>query len=291
MPLEAKLLGQNIPYPTQYAPYILLPVPRALNRQAQDIPDGIFTGVDTWHAFEASFLTDSGLPVTGLLKITYPASSPNISESKSLKLSLNTLNMTPLGPNISSASRTYADTVASDLQQAIGSPVQLTFHPTSTPEAIAPFDFPDYTLLETLPEALSARYTHYTETISLLTRQPLPGGTARLATHLLRSNCKITHQPDWGSLYLHIQADTLPHPADLLAYIVSLRSENHFHEEICETIYTRVHEAFHPTYLAVTCLYTRRGGINICPSRASHANLLPPNLHDTHRLTAKLLRE
>lgn len=97
MSIESKVLGQQVAYPTDYCPSILVPVPRSLNREIYDIhtPEELFWGFDTWHAYEAGFLARNGLPVCGVLKLVYPANSPCIVESKSLKLYLNSLNMTP----------------------------------------------------------------------------------------------------------------------------------------------------------------------------------------------------
>ena len=109
---------------------------------------------------------------------------------------------------------------------------------------------------------------------------------------MLRSNWKITHQPDWGSIYIHLKSEKqLPSHASLLRYIVSLRDENHFHEEICEMIYKRLWDQFHPDILAVTCLYTRRGGIDICPSRANRVEYLPEHLLDPEELSLKTWRQ
>jgi 7-cyano-7-deazaguanine reductase len=101
----------------------------------------------------------------------------------------------------------------------------------------------------------------------------------------------VTHQPDWGSAFVHIEGKTLPEPTGLLEYIVSFRNENHFHEEICEMLYKRLWDRFQPEKLMVTCIYTRRGGIDICPSRASHPELLPANLTSSEKLSSKLLRQ
>ena len=96
----------------------------------------------------------------------------------------------------------------------------------------------------------------------------------------LRSNCRVTHQPDWGDIYLHLRGPLGVSPASLLRYIVGLRRENHFHEEICEGVYQALHYLLHPEELLVGCLYTRRGGLDINPVRASHQHLL-----DAHPIT------
>ena len=129
MSIESKVLGQQVAYPTDYCPSILVPVPRSLNREIYNIhaPEELFRGFDTWHAYEAGFLTQNGLPVCGVLKLVYPASSPYIVESKSLKLYLNSLNMTRLGEDIPSGIETYLQTVKSDLEQILQTRVEATF--------------------------------------------------------------------------------------------------------------------------------------------------------------------
>ena len=291
MDIEAKVLGQRVEYPSDYCPLILVPVPRNLNREIYDIhdPEELFRGYDTWHAYEAGFLTNNGLPVCGLLKIIYPANSPYIVESKSLKLYLNSLNMTHLGENITEGIESFSKIVQSDLEQILQTPVDVTFFPREPEELY--FDFEAYSLLEDLPEMDTVTFTQYTETPSLLEEQPIECGEIKVCSHLLRSNCKITKQPDWGSVYIRMKANRLPNNVSLLKYIVSLRNENHFHEEICEMIYKRLWDLFQPEILAVSCIYTRRGGIDICPSRANKAEYLPEFIHDHKVLTRKLLRQ
>lgn len=291
MDIEAKVLGQRVEYPSDYCPLILVPVPRNLNREIYDIhdPEELFQGYDTWHAYEAGFLTNNGLPVCGLLKIIYPANSPYIVESKSLKLYLNSLNMTHLGENITEGIESFSKIVQSDLEQILQTRVDVTFFPREPEELY--FDFEAYSLLEDLPEMDTVTFTQYTETPSLLKEQPVESGEIKVCSHLLRSNCKITKQPDWGSVYIRMKANRLPNNVSLLKYIVSLRNENHFHEEICEMIYTRLWDLFQPEILAVSCIYTRRGGIDICPSRANKAEYLPEFIHDHKVLTRKLLRQ
>lgn len=291
MDIEAKVLGQRVEYPSDYCPLILVPVPRNLNREIYDIhdPEELFQGYDTWHAYEAGFLTNNGLPVCGLLKIIYPANSPYIVESKSLKLYLNSLNMTHLGENITEGIESFSKIVQSDLEQILQTRVDVTFFPREPEELY--FDFEAYSLLEDLPEMDTVTFTQYTETPSLLKEQPVESGEIKVCSHLLRSNCKITKQPDWGSVYIRMKANRLPNNVSLLKYIVSLRNENHFHEEICEMIYKRLWDLFQPEILAVSCIYTRRGGIDICPSRANKAEYLPKFIHDHKVLTRKLLRQ
>ncbi|KIO43646.1 MULTISPECIES: 7-cyano-7-deazaguanine reductase [Porphyromonadaceae] len=291
MEIEAKVLGQQVAYPTDYCPSILVPVPRSLNREMYDIrqPEELFCGYDTWHAYEAGFITRKGLPVCGVLKIVYPSTSKKLVESKSLKLYLNSFNMARLGENVSEGIRLFTQTVQSDLQELLNTSVQVCFH-EKLPDRI-PFDFEGYTLLEEIPLNQETEFTEYNEAPALLRQTIQPGGEIKVYSNLLRSNCKITKQPDWGTLYVWIKAQQLPSPVSLLKYIVSLRNENHFHEEICEMTYKRLWDLFHPEILSVSCLYTRRGGIDICPSRANRKEYLPSYLHTPEILTRRNLRQ
>ncbi|MCR9012168.1 NADPH-dependent 7-cyano-7-deazaguanine reductase QueF [Gabonibacter chumensis] len=291
MEIEAKVLGQQVAYPTDYCPSILVPVPRSLNREMYDIrqPEELFCGYDTWHAYEAGFITRKGLPVCGVLKIVYPSTSKKLVESKSLKLYLNSFNMARLGETVSEGIRLFTQTVQSDLQELLNTSVQVCFH-EKFPDCI-PFDFEGYTLLEKIPLNQETEFTEYNEAPASLRQAIQPGGEIKVYSDLLRSNCKITKQPDWGTLYVWIKAQQLPSPVSLLKYIVSLRNENHFHEEICEMTYKRLWDLFHPEILSVSCLYTRRGGIDICPSRANRKEYLPLYLHSSEILTRRNLRQ
>ena len=99
--------------------------------------------------------------------------------------------------------------------------------------------------------------------------------STKFKSDLLRSNCRVTNQPDWGDIYIDIKSKLVPDPASLAKYIVSHRKVNHFHEEICEMTFTHLMEAYKPEELMVACLYTRRGGIDINPVRATHEHMIP----------------
>lgn len=277
---EGKVLGQKTGYPKSYCPEILVPIPRYLNRELYGIdePDTLFCGFDTWHAFECSALTDKGVPVVFTLKIVYPATSEFIVESKSLKLYLASFNMERMGSDTNSVITNLTEKVKFDLQTIL-----------QTTVAVQPFTFDKqqaslsnlshYTCIDATIADSYIDIENYTETPSLLNSQTT-SGEGNYCTHLLKSNCKVTKQPDWGSIYIHIKGDKIPTIESFIKYVVSLRDENHFHEEICEMVYKRITDMFHPVELSVICLYTRRGGIDICPSRASHADLLHKELID-----------
>lgn len=288
--IESTVLGKRVDYPQHYAPEILVAVPRSVNRKLYHLDEDNlpFVGADTWHAYEISFLTESGLPVVGVLKMVYPANTPAIVESKSLKLYLNSFNMDRYGCNAIEGYEIVSEMIRSDLSACVGGPVDASiFAPT---DATVPSALTDYELLENMPFANDIQFSHYTEAPEVLVAGQKAGFMA-VMTHLLRSNCKITHQPDWGTAYIFINGKSLPTEESLLQYLVSIRGENHFHEEICEMIYARLWRLFHPDDLLVTCVYTRRGGIDICPSRANRPDLLPVGLVSATLLTDKLLRQ
>ena len=196
--------------------------------------------------------------------------------------------MTRLGDDVPSGIESFVKIVKSDLEQILETRIDIVFH---TQETVPEYDFDNYAILEKLPEAAQTTFSEYTETPELLAENMCQGGEIKVGSHLLRSNCKITKQPDWGSVFIRLKAERLPAPMSLLRYIVSLRAENHFHEEICEMIYKRLHDLFQPEILSVSCLYTRRGGIDICSSRANRVEYLPEAIHDPEVLSRRLLRQ
>lgn len=259
-PLAHLNLGQATAYPEQYDAGLLQAVPRQLNRTPIGIAAGAalpFTGSDYWTGYEVSWLQENGLPQVAIGYFEVPASSPNLIESKSFKLYLNSFN----------ASRwTSWDEVMAvmtrDLTQCAGAPVKVRLEPlqasahnvgqwqaTSIDDSNVSIDCYDYS-----PELLQARsHEHVTET---------------LYTDLLKSNCLITNQPDWGSLYLHYQGQAIDH-ASLLRYIVSFRNHNEFHEQCVERIFMDLSQRFAIEKLSVYARYTRRGGLDINPFRTN----------------------
>ncbi len=290
-PIEGKVLGKLIAYPQTYTPDILVAVPRSLNRRMYNLEASAlpFWGFDVWHAYELGFLTKKGLPVTGVLKIVYAANSEFLVESKSLKLYLNSFNMERFGNNVEDGINQILTIIDKDLNQVIKAPVTLSFFKENS--ALPEFDFPDYEVLENLKEMAFVNFQSFSENPALLVSTQSNLQEIKVATHLLRSNCKITHQPDWGSAFIYLKGKQTPDLSALLQYLVSIRNENHFHEEICEMVYKRLWDIFQPERLMVTCIYTRRGGIDICPARASHEELLPKNLINSGKLSFKLLRQ
>lgn len=282
------VLGQRVSYPQRYSPDVLVAVPRQLNRCSLNIKDDAlpFTGVDTWHAYEVSCLTDSGLPTAGVMKIVVPCTSPSIVESKSLKLYLNSFNMERMGATVAEATQTMEARVREDLTRLLHADVKVRHFGMGT--TVAPLG--EMNAWETVEESVGdIGASIYTEQPDLLGEGEETDGMC-IKSHLLRSNCRVTHQPDWGTIFIKMGPGLAPRRADLLRYIVSLRGENHFHEEICELVFKRIADRFSPSHLMVACMYTRRGGIDINPIRATREDMATAALADVETLTSTPLR-
>ena len=306
----SKHLGQTSEYKDQYDPKLLVNEPRINNRRHLDIKDEAlpFVGYDTWNAYEVSALTNNGLPVAGVAKVIYPCDSKYIVESKSIKLYFNSFNMYKCGDTPQQVLDHVDQTAAKDLSELLETNVVVKTYPAdliATGDSV--LNRSKYTTLESTfePEYLTEmKLDTYSESPELLEIEDAgcdgcdysmwdKSRTCRWHSALLKSNCRVTSQPDWGDVYIMYQGHNQIAPESLLKYIVSFRDECHFHEEICETIYKRIHDVLSPTQLCVTCLYARRGGIDINPVRASNhyviqqecSDLIDPNV--MHVKTAK----
>jgi len=281
---ENKLLGKQVKHPDSYCPEILVAVPRSANRIIYGITESkeLFCGYDVWNAYECSFLLDNGLPVSGIIKIIYQCTNEFIVESKSLKLYLGSFNMTKMGDSYNHAIDKYITTLKEDISKLLKTDIQVRFISykdySNYGENILDNDFQDYLLLENNSKIGDTQFSIYKENPNYLAQNFKPAGEIKVSSNLLKSNCKITGQPDWGSIYIRLKADKLPDKVNLLKYIVSLRNENHFHEEICEMTYKRLFDVYHPEILMVACRYTRRGGIDINPCRANKETYLPKKM-------------
>ena len=255
---------------------LLVPIPRHLNRTAYGLTGDEFYGFDTWHAFEVSFLTTNGLPVNCVAKITYDCASQFIVESKSLKLYLNSYNMVTMGDNTEHAITHARQQIELDLSAALQTDVEVFLHDVAERmSSVIPVDYYEYECLDqNIDDIETVKFDEYNEDPSILKIDDNPWShTYAVWSPSLRSNCRVTNQPDWGDVYIYLKGSSIPTNESMLKYIVSMRRENHFHEEICEAIYKRLMDVYSPTELFVTCLYTRRGGIDINPARYSHVHL------------------
>lgn len=274
-------------YSDQYNPELLVKVPRYLNREGYGLTGKEFVGVDTWNAYEVSAITTKGQPVAGMLKIVCPADSENHVESKSIKLYLNSFNMTRIGDTAADCIKGIEARVKRDLDELLETNTTVTFFSEGdgTPDMMF-----DYANLDTLTNLDEIDFTAFQSDASQLEASS-EKGELKVRSSLLRSNCRVTNQPDWGDVFIYIKGEKVPTYESIAKYIVSHRTVSHFHEEICEMIYAHLTEAFAPEQLMVACLYTRRGGIDINPIRASHSMLVPEFFVNPNFRIAKTLRQ
>ena len=254
---------------------LLVCISRALNREHDNIESEKlpFLGWDVWHAFEFSFLLSNSYPVTGLLKIIYPCESPNIVESKSLKLFLNSFNFVKFEGDYESAKKKATNKVVEILSKLLKTEVNASFHDKNTLEPKNIFN--DFTPLEDSIDFENEDFNIFKQNSSLLQTEQITKPTDfRVSSKALRSNCRVTNQPDWGDIFIKIIGNQVPTKLSLLKFIISMRQENHFHEEICEHIFKTLFDLLPNSKILVACLYTRRGGIDINPIRISDKSLL-----------------
>ena len=278
----SKHLGQTSQYKSQYDPELLVREPRSNNREYLNIFDDDlpFVGSDTWNAYECSFLLENGAPVTGVVKCVYPCSSKYIVESKSIKLYFNSFNMTKIAADRDVAISSFENTVSKDLSELLGAEVKVAFQDGA--RVNKKFDSPEmewgidsFINVDDLEDEKDYVYTQYTEDPSLLEAVRRDRDLAQFFySGLLKSNCRVTSQPDWGDVFVYIKSKNAIDYHSFKKYVVSYRDECHFHEEICECFYKRLKDAFDPSELLVMCLYARRGGIDINPVRASSQELI-----------------
>lgn len=294
----SKHLGQSSQYKSEYDASLLVREPRSSNRKHLGIKEKSlpFIGCDVWNGYEVSALTNNGVPVCGVAKVVYPSDSKYIVESKSMKLYWNTFNMTKMGDTFDKVIKNLEDTASKDLSKYLQTDVRVTVFPTSdTFSNDNPYTDKNYKRLENTDEIDAESYyvDVYSETASLLETKHLNSTNKpyKVMSSLLKSNCRVTSQPDWGDVFISLEGTKHPSDKELLKYIVSFRDECHFHEEICETIFTRLNNTFEPRSLMVACLYVRRGGWDINPIRTTHEYLIDEFFWDHKVPWIKTLRQ
>lgn len=260
---EHSPLGKSSEYVSTYTPSLLFPIPRAakwaeLGLSADTLP---YTGVDVWNCFELSWLLPSGKPVVAIGEFSIPADSPNIIESKSFKLYLNSLNQTPFA-----SVDALEKVLVQDLSGAAGKPVGVKVRRLEEVEAEGVVSLPGV-CIDDLDITVSS-YDHPQP--ELLRCDPARIVEESLHSHLLRSNCPVTSQPDWGSVCITYTGAALDH-ASVLAYLVSFRQHSDFHEQCVERIFTDLQRLLQPQKLTVYARYVRRGGLDINPYRSTEA--------------------
>jgi 7-cyano-7-deazaguanine reductase len=266
---EQSPLGKNSAYQTEYAPELLFPIPRQQKRDELGLTGTLpFFGVDIWNAYELSWLNMRGKPQVAIATFMVPADSPNIVESKSFKLYLNSFNQTRLA-NTDALLALLRD----DLSGAVGAPV----HAALT----LPEDFDKLQMGEQgglLIDRLDIEIDNYSPSPELLKANHDEAPVEEtLVSHLLKSNCLVTGQPDWGSVQIRYAGPQIDQES-LLRYLIGFREHNEFHEQCVERIFTDILRQCKPNKLAVYARYTRRGGLDINPWRANFSTGKPPNL-------------
>lgn len=256
---EKSLLGKVTPYCDQYDSSLLFPIPRQLKRDELSVkPDSLpFVGLDIWTAYEVSWLNAKGKPVVAIAEFSFFADSPNLIESKSLKLYLNSFN----GTRFQSAEEVISLWVT-DLSEACGSEVAVELHQVD--------DFNDISGM--LPgdnlDNLDIEISSYQIQPDILKTNRDEKVFETLNSHLLKSNCLVTGQPDWGSVLIRYEGHKIDHEA-LLKYLISFRNHNEFHEQCVERIFTDIMKYCQPDKLTVYARYLRRGGLDINPYRSN----------------------
>ena len=278
-------------YKDSYAPELLVKIPRSLNREGYGLTGEEFAGVDVWNAYEVSAITTKGQPVAGMLKIVCPSDSENHVESKSIKLYLNSYNMTKIGDNAADCISGIEARVKRDLDELLDTNTIVTFYASEF--ETEPLSFSEeYIDLGEEANLDAIDFTAFKSDASQLDIQELGVNTVvKYRSNLLRSNCRVTNQPDWGDIFIQIEGKNIPTAESIAKYIVSHRTVSHFHEEICEMVFKHLTDACEPDQLMVACLYTRRGGIDINPIRATHTMLVPEFFTNPNYTIRKTLRQ
>lgn len=285
MSIHGILGEQTTDYPTEYSPETLYPIARSMGRDVigwQD--DKLKVGVDWWQAFELSWLNQQGISQVAIARFGIPASSPFIVESKSLKLYLNSINFTEFG-----SWEAVQTLIAKDLSQCVQANVKVELFELedecsglliAQPDGVCIDDvLADSTDKVTLCEHPDASLLNFGDIENeRLDKYVVLQDYAQpyvFYSNLLRSNCPVTNQPDWGTLAVSITSNKPINNANMLRYILSFRQHNGFHEQCVEQIFADLSQYYKPSELMVRAWYTRRGGIDINPCRVSDIALLP----------------
>lgn len=258
MTLEQAPLGKKSSYRDMYDPSLLFPLSRRNKRDEIGVPVKLpFYGVDIWNGYEISWLNSKGKPVVAVATFIFACESPNLIESKSFKLYLNSFNNSKF-INLEQV----LHTMQQDLTDAAGAKVQVVINLGQEIEGctIQAFQADSLDALDIECDTYSVQPAYLQVGESEVEET--------LTTDLLKSNCLVTGQPDWGSVLIQYKGRQIDH-AGLLKYIVSFRNHNEFHEQCVERIYMDISRHCKPRELTVYARYTRRGGLDINPIRSS----------------------
>ena len=255
-------LGKQVDYEFEYNPGLLQGVPRSLSRDTLDLANSSlpFDGIDTWTGYELSWLNLKGKPNVAILECHVPITSENLIESKSFKLYLNSFNQTKFA-----SAEDVRQVLQADLSACAGETVEVKL---ILPEQFTSLQFKEFegTLLDSLDVEIE-QYSPNTQFLALAKSGAEVKET--LISHLLKSNCLITSQPDWASIQIRYEGKAIEHEG-LLKYLISFRQHNEFHEQCVERIYNDIMQHCQPDKLTVCARYTRRGGLDINPFRSNY---------------------
>ncbi len=263
-------LGKKVSGSETYDPNLIVAIPRIENRKQYKIENNNlpFKGFDIWHAYEFSSMTKNGIPVTRLIKMKYNCNSEFLVESKSLKLYLNSFNMTRFGNSIRECLEICKNTIEKDLSEKLKTDVKINFIENN---AEREYIFNNFENIMNFVDESFLKIDKFKEAPEVLkTEKSNETKNHYLMFDSLRSNCRVTHQPDFGDLFIYYKSQTHILEDSIVKYLTSFRSEYHFHEECCEMIYKRLIDLLDENdELFVCALYTRRGGIDISPIRSN----------------------
>lgn len=267
--IASKHLGKKSTGSESYDPTLLVAVPRSANREQYDIKNENlpFIGYDIWHGYEFSTLTENGIPITRVLKLKYNCNNEYLVESKSLKLYLNSFNMSRFGKTVSETLEICKNLIEKDLSEKLGTQVEVNFLENNSERAEI---FEKFQNIMNFVDEESLKVENFKEAPELLKAEESQEQEYCLTFDSLRSNCRVTHQPDFGDAFIYYKSKKHILENSIVQYLSSFRSEYHFHEECCEMIFKRMQDLLdEEDELFVCALYTRRGGIDICPIRWS----------------------
>ena len=256
--MQELTLGKEVEYADKYDPTLLQAVPRSISRDAIKLPDELpFNGVDIWNGYELSWLNAKGKPVVAILRCEVPVSSTNLIESKSFKLYLNSFNQTKFH-----SLAQVQEHITTDLSKCAEAGVNVHIIPSEQ------FDKLEFGAFKgKLIDNLDIEVSDFDINPALLTTND-EKTLETLVSHLLKSNCLITNQPDWGSILIKYSGNKINHEG-LLKYLISFRQHNEFHEQCVERIFYDIMTQCKPKHLTVYARYTRRGGLDINPFRSN----------------------
>ncbi len=257
--------GQQSAYPDEYSPEMLVAIARAENRAALGLgPELPFHGVDIWNAWELTWLSNTGKPGIATVEIRVPAQSPSIIESKSLKLYLNSFSMSRFDAVEDVRSR-----ISADLSRCVEHEIEVTLLDSAVNDGVGSAALPGDSI-----DNLSVECSTWDVDANLLQADRGNVVSESLHSHLLRSLCPVTSQPDFGSVLIRYEGPRIER-ASLLRYIVSFRQHQDFHEACVERMFLDIKDRCEPTKLTVYARYQRRGGIDINPFRSNYESEAP----------------